>query len=105
MMIVAPHKTNDERLAKVVDAMRVHGAPVIRVIDVGGDVHAAVEGCHRLAAAKALGLEPTIEVIDGADDDTVTGLDLDDRETWTVGELREYLRPQDLTGAIYEIDA
>jgi hypothetical protein len=105
MTIVAPHKTDAEHLAKVIETMRAKGAPTIRVIDVGGGVYAAIEGCHRLAAAKVLDLEPAIEVVDGNDDDTVTGLDLDDRKTWTIGELREYLAPQDLAGAIYELDA
>ena len=60
-------------LEQVKKEMLELGAPTIRVIDCC-DYYSAVEGCHRLRAAKALGLVPKFVVID-IDDDLSNGLD------------------------------
>lgn len=45
--------------------MRVRGAPTIRAVWMPVYGHwAALEGCHRIRAAKALGLTPEIEEVE-----------------------------------------
>lgn len=87
----ALHKFDEARLAEVMAEMERLGAPTIRAVDVAGYLM-AIEGTHRLEAARRLGLTPVVEVVAGADADNaevITGLDIDDRAEWTVGELRD----------------
>jgi hypothetical protein len=113
--IFACNKTDTDRLAGVVDAMRKLGAPRIRAIRCAGLLF-AVEGSHRLAAASKLGLSPQIEVVadldlewpEETDEDQgaimIRGLDWDVEEM-TAAELYEYIGGgADLDGAMYEID-
>ena len=62
MIISLMHRHYDEsHLVKVTEQMKTMGAPKLRCV--WSEVHGmwmAVEGCHRLRAAKALGLEPQI---------------------------------------------
>ena len=70
MSIALYHKHyNAEHLESVKKEMEVMGAPEIRAIwsEMYG-LWMAVEGCHRIRAAKELGLEPVI--IDISDDET-----------------------------------
>ncbi len=53
-----------EHLAEVTEQMRHLGAPTIKAVVNQWDQYCAVEGCHRLRAALALGLVPTLEVVD-----------------------------------------
>lgn len=66
-------------LVEVINEMLTLGAPIIRVFYVDEDVYQAIEGCHRLRAAAALGITPEFEELDP---DTlrseVEGLDYDD---------------------------
>lgn len=65
MDITLYHKHYDEQhLDEVKEIMEHRGAPVIRAIwsECYG-VWMAVEGCHRIRAAKALGLTPVIKDI------------------------------------------
>lgn len=63
MTIVLLHSDYDkDHLAKVTAEMRELGAPTIKAI--WSECHGiwfALEGCHRLRAAEALGLAPQIE--------------------------------------------
>ncbi len=63
MEIALVHKHySEEHLQEVMAEMETLGAPVIRAI--WSDCHAlwlAVEGCHRIRAAKVLGLEVVID--------------------------------------------
>ena len=62
-------------LAEVMAEMEALGAPVIRVIDCG-DRYCAIEGSHRLTAARELGLTPEIEIIeDGVVPEDVQGFE------------------------------
>lgn len=91
--IVLVHEPFPAHLATVRAAMEAMGSPTVRVIDIGGTLY-AVEGTHRLAAAAEMGVPVHIDVVDdgtGDDDVEIDGLDLDDRSTWTLGDLREYL--------------
>jgi len=70
--IVLVHNHYDaDHLETVKAQMQELGAPKIRCFfDEANDVWFAVEGCHRLRAAHALGLTPIIEDI--SDDDSLT---------------------------------
>lgn len=72
MTIALLHKHYSEKhLEEVANEMAVLGAPSIKAIwsEVYG-MWLAVEGCHRIRAAKQLGFEPIIDDI--SDDATVT---------------------------------
>lgn len=76
---------NADHLAKVKAEMRQLGAPSIHAVkDEAYGAWIALEGCHRLRAAQALGLIPNmIEVPWSAEsvDDVVPQCDLDDNVT------------------------
>ena len=83
---------NEEHLEAVKAEMAKLGAPVIRAIyDDCNDIYIALEGSHRIRAAKALGLTPIIDEVDYNDvcdlsvKDPALNLDLDN--DWTVEEL------------------
>ena len=97
--LIALHETTPKHLAIVKIAMGTLGAPTIRAVEVG-DMLFAIEGTHRLAAAKELGILPVGEVVE---DDIITGLDIDDQDTWQLDELRDHVAqwPLDATRAIY----
>lgn len=60
--IMAPNKTNPMHLEKVIGEMKTLGAPEIRAYW-DGEKYIALEGSHRLAAAEALGMTPTINEV------------------------------------------
>lgn len=66
---------DEEHLAEVKADMLALGAPTVRVIDMGEGIYAAIEGCHRLRAAAALGITPDLNVLDY---DAVADLDVTD---------------------------
>ena len=83
---------SEEHLAEVIEEMKKLGAPKIRAVWMECYDHwAALEGCHRIRAAKELGLTPEIIELDYDDiadidlRDKTLGLDLDN--DGTVGEL------------------
>lgn len=60
-LVVAPHKPDKTRLAEVMQEMERLGAPTIRAYwDDAQGAYRALEGSHRLAAAKKLGIEPKL---------------------------------------------
>jgi len=79
---------NEEKLSQVMDQMKKMGAPEIRAI--WSEVHGewmAVEGCHRLRAAAALGIQPVI--INISDNETaIIQVDGEDVEIY-VADLAE----------------
>lgn|SRR5574344_749998 len=66
MYIALAHKQYDEdHLEEVKKEMLEKGAPVIRAVYVECyDCYVALEGCHRIRAAKELGLTPVIDELD-----------------------------------------
>lgn len=83
------HAVDPDKLEAVKAEMRVRGAPRIRVVDCG-DHYVALERCHRLTAAAALGIAPDLVVL--AQDDLVEADSLDTDyfqagETYTAGEI------------------
>lgn len=84
MTIIVPHKVDQAHLIKVVDDMRQLGAPTIRAIWLDyADSWVALEGTHRLNAAKKIGITPTIQEVSYDDvcdmdiTDKSLGLDID----------------------------
>lgn len=63
MYIALAHKQYDkDHLAEIKDEMLVKGAPVIRAVWMECyDCYVALEGCHRIRAAKELDLIPVID--------------------------------------------
>jgi len=82
MNIALVHDHYDaEHLEAVKAEMLTSGAPVIKAVWMECyNLYAALEGCHRIRAAKELGLEPVIDEIEYSDDmaSTVTGYDGDE---------------------------
>lgn len=60
--IMAPNKTNPMHLERVIGEMKTLGAPEVRAYW-DGEKYIALEGSHRLAAAEALGMTPTINEV------------------------------------------
>ena len=58
---------DSDHLETVTTEMRDRGAPIVRVVENQWEQLCAIEGCHRLRAAHALGLNPTLETISKAD--------------------------------------
>lgn len=84
---------DDAHLDAVKSEMLKMGAPVIKAVWMDCyDCYAALEGCHRIRAAKSLGIVPVIDAIDYDDVCDVEavngnlGLDLDNPGT-TYGEI------------------
>ena len=64
--VITIHQPDNNHLDAVMADMRTMGAPVIRVVHCG-DHYFAIEGVHRLHAAKTLGIDPDFIVIDQDD--------------------------------------
>lgn len=78
--LVANHY-DTEKIEAVKTEMMIKGAPEIHAVWMECyDMYAALEGCHRIRAAKELGIEPIIIDVDYSDDmcSTVDGYDGDD---------------------------
>ena len=66
MEIVLLHKEYDKKhLDEVIANMKKMGAPTIKAYyDEAEGIYFATEGCHRIRAAKKLGIMPVIDIID-----------------------------------------
>lgn len=69
MNLITLHKADDAKVISVINEMRTRGAPTLRAVDMGDDVWVALEGTHRICAAKGLGLTPIITPIAYGDDE------------------------------------
>ncbi len=61
------HDYDEQHLRKVIRQMIRFGRPAIHAVDVGEGRYVALEGCHRIRAAKALGLTPRIIPVEYSD--------------------------------------
>jgi hypothetical protein len=77
-LVTAINHIDADHLAEVIAEMQTMGAPMIRCVETGYGL-VAIEGSHRLAAAAALGLTPTLVLIDA--DEIVEGATLNDIRT------------------------
>lgn len=70
MKIALVHNHYDEaHLTAVIEEMKTLGAPTVKAVWMECYGHfAALEGCHRIRAAKALGLVPEIEEVEYSDE-------------------------------------
>jgi len=89
MMIYTIHRPIPDHLDEVVGEMRRMGSPTIRVVDCS-DFLVAIEGCHRIEAARILGIPVNLDIL--AQDDLVEAdsIDIDyfhPGETYTAGEI------------------
>jgi hypothetical protein len=79
---------SEEHLAQVIEEMKQLGAPKIHAVWMDCYGHwAALEGCHRIRAAKELGLIPEIIEVEYSDEmaSTVPGYDGD--EDYPISEI------------------
>ena len=92
MEIALMHKHFDAQHLEDVKAEMVNlGAPTIKAVwmECWG-VWAALEGCHRIRAAKELGMIPEIEEIEYSEDVTLEELGIDDSgDGFTVAEIAD----------------
>lgn len=68
MDILIPNKTDPLRYEKVKTLMKTIGAPVIDCFKIN-NIFYALEGSHRISAAKELGILPILNVIAEIDED------------------------------------
>lgn len=79
--IYAIHDVDTDYLSNVIAEMQTMGAPKIEVVDCG-DYYMALEGSHRLAAAHALGLVPTLIIHEQDDALDISRYDWFDACNW-----------------------
>lgn len=99
-MIYTIHAPDAAKLEAVKAEMQELGAPTIRVVNCG-DYFMALEGCHRIAAAHDLGIDPKLVIFEQDDDLDITVFDWFDRANWagTVYQASE------VAGELYSIQA
>jgi hypothetical protein len=85
MTIALFHRHYDEQhLQQVMQQMQTLGAPTIKAVWMENYQHwVALEGTHRILAAKMLGITPIIDDVD-YDDSTFTA---DDGDIYTISEV------------------
>lgn len=92
MQIALIHKHFDAAHLEAVKAeMAALGAPTIKAVwmECWG-VWAALEGCHRIRAAHALGLTPEIEEVEYSEDVTQADLGIaDSDDCYTIAEIAD----------------
>lgn len=69
MQIILLNKTTESRLTEVRSEMETLGAPVVQCFELEDGKYMALEGSHRLTAAKELGLTPILDVVDKLEKD------------------------------------
>jgi len=93
-IILAHNYFDPKGLIDVISDMQKMGAPKIRIVHFENNVYQAIEGCHRLRAAAALGVTPDFEELDGGTlRSEVDGLDYDDGNdpsTTTVNSIGDW---------------
>ncbi len=63
MRILIQNKITNSRYERVTEIMKKRGAPVIECYVLAPEIYYALEGSHRVTAAKELGLTPILDVI------------------------------------------
>ena len=63
MRILIQNKITQSRYEQVITIMKKRGAPIIECYVLSDDIYYALEGSHRVTAAKELGLTPILDVI------------------------------------------
>ena len=82
------HAYDPAKLATVIEQMQTLGSPTIRAC-LQGDHYCALEGVHRIEAARRLGLP--VRIVEMDEDDVLTDHDIYDlADEATVAEVLEY---------------
>lgn len=81
------NRVKPDHLEAVKAEMMQLGAPTIRVVNCS-DYYMALEGSHRLNAAKALGIKPNLVVFEQDDEIDITEYDWYDNANWVDGNDR-----------------
>jgi hypothetical protein len=90
MRIALLHQSFDPQHVENVKAeMRKLGAPEVKAVYMPCyDMYVALEGCHRIRAAKELGLTPIISSVEYSDTVTTSDLGLEfGGDSWTIAEI------------------
>ncbi len=98
MIVKLVHKHYDrDHLDAVKAQMALMGAPIIKAVwmECYG-LWAALEGCHRLRAAKELGLTPEIEEIEYSETLRLVDIGIADGWEYTVAEIADDLYDAEL---------
>lgn len=77
--LITIHPINNAQLADVVEKMRALGSPTIRVVD-SEESYIAIEGTHRIEAARLHSLPILLEVL--SEDDLIKIADMDISINW-----------------------
>lgn len=78
----------EEKLVKVIEEMKTLGAPIVHAVWMECyQMYAAINGTHRLLAAKALGLVPEIEEVEYSEEMASTVDGYDGEEDYQISEL------------------
>lgn len=89
MVVHIPNPIDPIHLEMVKADMLKNGAPIIRAYEYDGELY-AIEGSHRVTAARDLGIPIIIEYVNP--DDVIKVHDIQDLpETTTVNEIIEYI--------------
>jgi hypothetical protein len=84
------HKHFDEKhLAEVIEEMKKIGSPIIKAVKLEDEEYQALEGCHRIRAAKILGLPIKVELIEENDERIISEITDVDRSS-TVKEFCDW---------------
>lgn len=79
---------SEEHLEEVKSEMATLGAPKIHAVWIECyNLYAALEGCHRIRAAKELGLTPEIIEVEYSDEMCSTVLGYDGEEDYAISEI------------------
>lgn len=89
MKVALVHKHYDEKHLEEVKAdMVIRGYPAIHAVWMEAyNLYAALEGCHRIRAAKELGLTPKIIEVEYSDEMASTVLGYDGDEDYTISSI------------------
>ncbi|WP_434782376.1 hypothetical protein [Ferrovum myxofaciens] len=77
MIIFTIHPPSSSHLLHVIEEMKRLGPPKIKVVDCT-DYLIAIEGTHRIEAARILGLAPELEILSQDDEVVVSDMDICD---------------------------
>jgi hypothetical protein len=103
MKIVALNEVYQVALEMVCEEMKVMGAPVIRAVwDDCYNCFVALEGSHRISAAKILGITPIIDEVSYDDALTIDPSDLDENMNVSVSELIDRASERINDGLVFE---
>jgi uncharacterized ParB-like nuclease family protein len=63
MKVLIPNKISNDRYSNVLNKMKKLGPPIVEVFEISNGLYFALEGSHRISAAKELGIEPVLNIV------------------------------------------